>query len=82
MKTSAFVACGLLAISSLAGCSDQADTTEFTNSPETPNPSAVFCTQQGGEYRLGSGQCKLPDGKSVDAWDYFRSEHPDQDAHE
>lgn len=38
-----------------------------------PNPAAVFCIEQGGQYLLESGQCLLPDGTTVDAWDYFRS---------
>lgn len=38
-----------------------------------PNPAAVFCAGQGGQYLLDSGQCLLPDGTTVDAWDYFRS---------
>ena len=43
------------------------------------NPASVFCAKSGGksEIRKGSrGQysvCKLPDGRVVDEWAYFRS---------
>lgn len=43
-----------------------------------PNPAAVFCAEQGGEYRLDTGQCRLADGTIVDAWELFRQHHPDQ----
>lgn len=40
-----------------------------------PNPAAVFCTDQGGEYRLASGECGLSDGTVVDAWALYREHH-------
>jgi putative hemolysin len=45
------------------------------------NPAAVFCTEQGGRYRIETdaagarGHCTLPDGRDVDAWEYFREQH-------
>lgn len=42
-----------------------------------PNPAAVFCVEAGGSYRIVQGQggarglCVLPDGREVDAWDYY-----------
>jgi putative hemolysin len=45
-----------------------------------PNPAAVFCVEQGGRYLLDSGQCLLPDGTTVDAWDYFRSRNGTKEA--
>ncbi|MDV7145473.1 DUF333 domain-containing protein [Tropicimonas sp. TH_r6] len=42
------------------------------------NPAAVFCKEQGGKYLIVSddkgerGLCELPDGTTVDGWDYFR----------
>ena len=42
------------------------------------NPAAVFCSQQGGVYRMVQEQlgvrgiCELPDGQQVDAWEFFR----------
>lgn len=47
-----------------------------------PNPAAVFCEQQGGRYRTvqeaqgARGLCRLPDGREVDAWAYFRERGP------
>lgn len=46
-----------------------------------PNPAAVFCKSEGGTYRTIEeasgmrGVCVLPDGREVDAWDYFRKHH-------
>jgi len=45
----------------------------------TPNPAAVFCEEQGGRYRILQepagmrGICSLPDGREIDAWEYFRT---------
>ncbi len=52
---------------------------------ETPNvglanPAAVYCIKSGGRYELRDtdagvqGICILPDGKEIDAWEYFRSQ--------
>jgi uncharacterized protein len=43
------------------------------------NPASVFCAQSGGksEIRKGPrgqyGVCRLPDGRVVEEWDYFRA---------
>lgn len=43
-----------------------------------PNPAAAFCVEEGGSYKIEQGNggarglCVLPDGREVDAWDYFR----------
>jgi putative hemolysin len=43
------------------------------------NPASVFCAQSGGksEIRKGArgqyGVCRLPDGRVVDEWAYFRA---------
>ncbi|MEE4271518.1 MAG: amidohydrolase family protein, partial [Thermoanaerobaculales bacterium] len=45
---------------------------------ETPNPSAVFCEEDGGTYRVVEeaegtrGICVFQGGREVDAWEYFR----------
>ena len=39
------------------------------------NPAAVFCGERGGEYQLGTGQCQLRDGRTIDSWEYFRTHH-------
>jgi uncharacterized protein len=38
------------------------------------NPAAVFCRQSGGktEIRKGHVFCRLPDGRVVEEWAYFR----------
>lgn len=41
-----------------------------------PNPAAVYCEEQGGQYNLDTGKCTLADGSEVDAWEYFRSQNP------
>ncbi len=48
---------------------------------QLPNPAAQFCVDEGGTYRTVQeatgerGICVLPDGREVDAWDYFREKH-------
>jgi putative hemolysin len=43
------------------------------------NPASVFCVQSGGrsEIRTGPrgqyGVCRLPDGRVVDEWSYYRA---------
>ena len=42
------------------------------------NPASVFCVQQGGKLRPqpdGRNYCRLPNGRVVDEWDYFRAQH-------
>ncbi len=45
------------------------------------NPAAVYCTESGGTYKIEDGEkgqfgtCSLPDGRVIDAWDYFRQQH-------
>lgn len=46
------------------------------------NPAGLNCTQNGGKLvvRLSSagekGFCMLPDGRTLDIWEYFRQTHP------
>jgi putative hemolysin len=43
------------------------------------NPASVFCVQSGGKSELRKGPrgqygvCRLPDGRVVDEWKYFRT---------
>ena len=55
-----------------------------TSSPNAwalANPASVFCAKSGGksEIRKGArgqyGVCRLPDGRVVDEWAYFRAMH-------
>ncbi len=45
------------------------------------NPAAVYCVEQGGRHETRTtatgeaGVCVLPDGREVDAWEYFREQH-------
>jgi len=49
------------------------------------NPSAEFCIAQGGAYDIREtaegqiGICVFPDGREVNAWEYFRENAPGQD---
>ena len=54
------------------GCSDQSSENRPGDSVGRPNPAAVFCQEQGGEYLLETGECRLADGTVKDAWEYFR----------
>lgn len=52
-----------------------------TGASQSPNPAAVYCVEEGGAYQIVQskggvrGLCVLPDGRVVDAWDYFRERH-------
>ncbi|MGE3144143.1 MAG: DUF333 domain-containing protein [Pseudorhodoplanes sp.] len=43
------------------------------------DPAVVFCVQSGGKSGIRTGKngqyglCRLPDGRAVDAWAYFRA---------
>ena len=48
------------------------------------NPASEFCVAQGGTVELETdanggqlGYCKLPDGRRIEEWEYYRSENPD-----
>lgn len=48
------------------------------------NPASAYCAQQGGrsetrqdEYGNQYGVCHLPNGQTVDEWEYFRRQHPE-----
>lgn len=64
-----------------AGCGgDDAD------APQLPNPASAFCAAQGGTVTMvttadgaQAGRCRLADGTEVDEWEYYRSEHPQED---
>ena len=43
-----------------------------------PNPASVFCVKQGGKLMPQSNStnyCRLPSGRVVEEWKYFRSMH-------
>jgi uncharacterized protein len=46
-----------------------------------PNPASVFCIKSGGklEIRQGPsgeyGMCRLPDGREIEEWTYYRANH-------
>lgn len=62
----------LAAMVTATACSDQSAENRSGDSVGLPNPAAVFCKEQGGEYLLDEGECHLPDGTVQDAWEYFR----------
>ncbi len=69
-------ALGLIA---LAACDDVPTPDSST---ELANPAATFCVESGAKYEIRdgdngqSGVCILPDGREVDAWEYFRENSP------
>ncbi len=52
------------------------------SSTQLANPAATFCVESGARYEIRDGDggqtgvCILPDGREVDAWEYFRENHP------
>ena len=74
---------GCLAVAAVAasGCGSDDDPSTPTDSVGLANPASVFCVEQGGTYALGQadgsgGTCTLPDGRVVDAWEFFRANAP------
>ena len=72
----------LTATLALAACAGNQDAQPKAAAPEVgmANPASVFCEKQGGKSEIrkhedGSeyGVCRLPDGKVVEEWEYFRA---------
>lgn len=67
-----------LGLTALVAC-DQPAPTDST--AQLANPAATFCIDSGAQYEIRdgdngqSGVCIFPDGREVDAWDYFRKNH-------
>lgn len=70
-----------VALAVVAGGCDS-DATPTTTTVGLANPASVFCEEQGGQVEIvedADGQrgiCVLPDGRRIDEWEYYRSEHP------
>jgi putative hemolysin len=49
------------------------------NARALANPASVFCAKSGGKTEIRNGPrgqygvCRLPDGRVVDEWEYFRA---------
>ena len=72
----------LTATLALAACAGNRDVPPKAAAPEVgmANPASVFCEKQGGKSEIrknadGSeyGVCRLPNGKVVEEWEYFRA---------
>lgn len=72
----------LTATLALAACAGNQDAQPKAAAPEVgmANPASVFCEKQGGKSEIrknadGSeyGVCRLPNGKVVEEWEYFRA---------
>ena len=65
----------VVGLSALAAC-DESSTTDST--AQLANPAATYCIESGAQYEIRdgdngqSGVCILPDGREVDAWEFFR----------
>jgi putative hemolysin len=76
-----FPAVVVMMFGGLAACGSDAESPDTTGSgQELANPASVFCVEQGGTVEIVDeadgqvGYCNLPDGTSVDEWEYFRAE--------
>ena len=62
---------GLIVLAILAVCPERASA--------LANPASVFCAQSGGKSEIRNGPrgqygvCRLPDGRVVEEWKYFRT---------
>ena len=67
-----------LVLLAVAGC---ASPPPSEKSVGMPNPASIYCAEQGGklEIRKGpdgeTGHCHLPDGRVVEEWELYRSQH-------
>jgi len=63
----------------VAGCASSPPPSQ--KSVGMPNPASVYCTEQGGTLEIRkepsgeTGYCHLPDGRVVEEWELFRSQH-------
>nr|WP_086938492.1 DUF333 domain-containing protein [Thaumasiovibrio occultus] len=72
----------------LSGCYlTGGDRQEVVTRTTLANPAAVFCVEQDGALRTVTEEdvrmtyCDLPNGESVEQWEYFRQNHtPDEPA--
>ncbi len=67
MKSMSCLLISLLVI----GCSAQQSTNKA-------NPAAVYCVESGGEHILETGDCLFRSGQAVNAWEYYRENHPEK----
>ena len=65
-------------------CAETAQTCpQDCKSSELPNPAAVYCERdKGGVYQIeqiaeGKSYCSLPDGRTCEAWEFFRTNATD-----
>ncbi|MEW2917605.1 DUF333 domain-containing protein [Ruegeria sp. ANG10] len=69
----------IVGLSALAAC-DEGPATDST--AQLANPAATYCIDAGAKYEIRdgdngqSGVCILPDGREVDAWEFFRENNP------
>ena len=74
----------IAAVGLLAGCGGEPAATESTTASSTSasstladtqtDPAIEFCEAAGGTVFGDAPMCGLPDGTSVDAWEYYRSQ--------
>ncbi|WP_170331718.1 putative hemolysin [Ruegeria arenilitoris] len=68
-----------IGLTTLAAC-EEAPTSD--SNTQLANPAATFCVESGAKYEIRDGDegqtgvCILPDGREVDAWEYFRENSP------
>ncbi len=66
------------AILVLSACADDQDSALS----EIGNPASIYCIDQGGEVLIKTGDygqygiCKLPDGREIDEWEFYRQNNP------
>ena len=73
-------AAAVLPVLMLGACGGGDDSPTVTTAPGIANPAAEFCVAQGGTVEIVDeaggqvGYCILPDGSSVEEWEYFRTQ--------
>lgn len=68
----------------LAGCQTIKDYNPLKKEPkaDASNPASVFCVERGGKSAINTakdgsqyGVCQLPNGPTVEEWEFYRKHH-------
>lgn len=68
----------------ISGCSSQDTSIAPPPSVKLASPASVYCVELGGRLEIirnrdgDRGLCHLPDGRTIDEWELFRRDHPQE----
>ena len=65
----------------MAGCVDKTAAPPEPTAIGMANPASTYCVEQGGKLEIKQGadgeigMCQLPNGTTVEEWEFFRANH-------